>query len=122
MSRLLLPRIIEPMTLATVEAIHVAPGAPLKVGDKLMDLSVDLGGAFLQNCPPISYYRLVLREAAVLRRLCVSLGDRPEAGAALAEFGQSAEADGGGPADREVRIAIAGILPGPWMWSEQSSQ
>jgi pyruvate/2-oxoglutarate dehydrogenase complex dihydrolipoamide acyltransferase (E2) component len=118
MHGLVLPKMIEHMTAATIEAVHVAPGRSLRAGEKLMDVSVDLGGAFLQNCPPISYYRLVLREAATLERVCVAPGDQCEPGAVLALFGSNADEPDDGTMGRPVRVATAGILPGSWMWSQ----
>ncbi len=122
MHELVLPKMIEQMTAATIEAIHVVPGRPLRAGEKLMDVSVDLGGAFLQNCPPISYYRLVLREAATLQRLCVSPGDQCEPGAVLAVFGSDVDEPDDAPMARAIRVATAGILPGSWMWSQTTGR
>jgi len=122
MHGLVLPKIIAHMTAATIEAVHVVPGRSLRVGEKLMDVSVDLGGAFLQNCPPISYYRLVLREPATLKRLCVTPGEQCEPGAVLALFDSGADGPDEAPADRAVRVATAGILPGAWMWSQSAGR
>jgi hypothetical protein len=122
MNCLILPKMLEHMTVATIEAIHAIPGRSLKAGDKLMDLSVDLGGAFLQACPPIGYYRLVLREPGMLRRICVSLGERHAPGAVLAEFSGALDKPDDDTVARPVRVATAGILPGPWMWSESTDR
>ncbi len=114
---LLLPRIMEPMTVALVETVYGEPDQQMKSGDRLLDLTIDLSGAFLQNCPPISHYRLVLRERAALRRLLVQPGDEIEPGACLALFttdpGESAE----GAVARPLRVATAAILAHPGMWS-----
>jgi pyruvate/2-oxoglutarate dehydrogenase complex dihydrolipoamide acyltransferase (E2) component len=114
---LLLPRIMEPMTVARIEAVHAAAGAALKPGDRLFDLTIDLGGSFLQNCPPISHFRLVLRERAILRRLNVNPGDDVEPGGCLAVFTTLPEEPEDGPMVRPLRIAVAGIIAQPGFWS-----
>jgi pyruvate/2-oxoglutarate dehydrogenase complex dihydrolipoamide acyltransferase (E2) component len=114
---LILPKIMESMTVARIEAAYAAPGAEMKAGDRLFDLTIDLGGAFLQNCPPVSHFRLVLRERAILRRVIVNLGDDVEPGGCLAVFtSQPGEADDG-PITRHLRVAVAGIIAHDGMWS-----
>ena len=56
------------MSGATIEYVHSGPAA-LKAGAKFLDVSVDLGSAFAQECPPISFYRFVMREPAWLREI-----------------------------------------------------
>ena len=58
-----LPRIIPNMTDARIETLYMEIGQQIP-GGKLLDLSIDLGDGVSQNCPPISYYRLVSREKA----------------------------------------------------------
>jgi hypothetical protein len=119
---LLLPRIMEPMTTARIEAAYAAPGAAMKPGDRLFDLTIDLGGAFLQNCPPISHYRLVLRERAVMRRLNVRPGQDVAPGDCLALFTTLPEEPEDGPVARSLRIAVAGIIGQPDLWSVQLTE
>ena len=107
---LTLPRINELMTSAVVLAIHAAAGSALTPGAKLLDLSVDLSAAAAHDCPPISLYRIVLRDRAWLRRVAVARGDDVAVGALLAYFStEPDEALDGKPA-RPVRVMIAGIL------------
>jgi hypothetical protein len=114
---LFLPRILAAMSVAKMEAVYVAPGRAMKPGDKLLDLTIDLGGAFLQNCPPVSHYRFVLRERLELRTVLVKPGDDKEPGACLAVFATDAGESSDGPIARPVRFATAAILSHPGMWS-----
>lgn len=107
---LTVPRINDYMTVAIVEAIHAQAGQALEVGAKLFDLKVDLSAAAPHDCPPISHYRLVLRERAWLRRLDVVLGDEPAVGEALALFSTEPDEPLGVEAARPVRVAIAAII------------
>jgi hypothetical protein len=117
---LILPTILGTMAEAIVECVYARPEASMKPGDKLLDLSIDLSGAFLQNCPPISYYRLIVRERAILRRMIAAQGEAHAPGDCLAVFStEPGEADDG-PIGRPVRITTAGILSHPAMWSTQA--
>jgi hypothetical protein len=113
---LTLPRLNDLMTAAVVEAIHAAPGTVLATGAKLMDVSVDLSAVAAHDCPPISYFRIVLREPATLRRLEVGVGDVVPASALVAQFStQPDESLDGAPA-RQVRVTVAGILSAADDW------
>jgi len=115
-----LPKISEQMDTALIEMIHGAEGSVLKLGSKLLDVSVDLSKAFSQNCPPVSYYRLVARESVWLRQVCVRPGDHAAPGERLALFStDGAEPLGGSPV-REIRVMTAGINGHEEMWSWSS--
>jgi hypothetical protein len=116
-----LPKINEQMDTALIETVHQVEGPQLKMGSKLFDVSIDLSSAFSQNCPPISYYRLVVRENLVLRRLCVSPGDRVAPGGRIALFASSADEPIDGQPAREVRVMTAGINFHDDMWSARAS-
>lgn len=90
--------------------MHASAGDALAVGAKLVDVRVDLSDAFPQDCPPISYYRLVLRERCWLRRIDVARGADAPAGATLALFSTDEAEPLDGAPTRAVRIATAGIL------------
>ena len=60
-----MPKLNDNMDTGLIETAYGAEGSALKLGSKLLDISVDLSRAFSQNCPPVSYYRLVLRETAM---------------------------------------------------------
>ena len=106
-----LPAILPQMTEAAITAILSVPG-PLKPGAPLFDVRVDLSAVALQDCPPVSYYRLALREAVWLRRILVVPDARPAVGTVLALFSTTADEDLDQPAARAVRHMIAGILGG----------
>jgi hypothetical protein len=107
---MLLPPINVHMTYATIKRVHATPGQALSPGAKLIDLRIDLTSAFPQDCPPISYYRIVLRERAWLRSVMVAQGGDVAPGQPLALL----STEDGEPLDgtpvRAVRVSTAGIL------------
>jgi hypothetical protein len=105
------------MTAAVVECLYANAGSALKVGDKLCDLSVDLSSGFSQYCPPISYFRVVVREKVWLRKLLVVPGDSCEVGQLLALFSAEQDSPEDAVPSRPVRITTAGIAYHPGMWS-----
>jgi hypothetical protein len=112
-----LPLIVAQMTGATIESVHAKPGESLRMGSKLIDLSIDLSSAFAQECPPISFFRVVLREAAWLRKLSAEPGQFCHLDEVLAVFTTDPEEDLNGPAARAVRITVAGIVHHDDMWT-----
>ncbi len=116
-----MPLVMPDMPGARIEAIYATVGQAVAIGGKLCDISVDLAGAFAQNCPPISYYRLVSRERAWLRRAMVVGGDLLAPAGILAWFSTEADEPLEGPAARPMRVTTAGILWHPAMWSATSS-
>jgi hypothetical protein len=107
---LTLPRINAHMTTAIVGLVHAGVGAALPIGGKLMDLTIDLSAAAPHDCPPISHYRLTLRDKVWLRRLDVAAGDEPEVGASLALFSTEPDEPLDAAPARAVRLAIAGVI------------
>lgn len=105
-----LPRLNDLMITAVVETIHATPGAALATGAKLMDVSVDLSAVAAHDCPPISHFRIVLREPATLRRLEVGVGDAVPANARVALFSTQPDEPLDGAPARGVRVTVAGIL------------
>lgn len=108
-----LPRVNPHMSSAVVSAIHAKEGDALAAGSKLADLTVDLTAIAAQDCPPISHFRVVLRERAWLRRLLVARGDEVVVGAPLAWFSTEPDEPLDAAPAREARISIAGILMPP---------
>jgi hypothetical protein len=105
------------MNAAVIECIYATPGSALKIGDKLCDLSVDLSSGFSQYCPPISYFRVVVREKVWLQEMLVAPGDSCDVGQLVAVFSAEQDDPGeGGPA-RPLRITTAGIAHHSGMWS-----
>lgn len=110
---LTLPEINPLMTTAVIDRIYASVGAALPVGSKLFDLTIDLSAAAPHDCPPIGHYRLVVRDRLWLRRLEVVPGDEPSVGANLALFSTEPHESLDGVPARQVRVAIAGVLPQP---------
>jgi hypothetical protein len=115
-----LPRFNDLMTSAVVEAIHAVPGTALATGAKLMDVSVDLSAVAAHDCPPISHFRIVLREPAWLRRLVVGVGDVVPASALVAQFSTQADESLDAAPARQVRVTVAGILSAVDDWGASS--
>ena len=117
---LTLPRINEHMTTAVVKTIYPEINTALQFGAKLMDLSIDLSAVLPHDCPPVSMYRIALRDRVWLRQLAVAIGDDIAVGATLAQFSTEPDEPLRGDPARAVRVTIAGILdPGTW-WREES--
>jgi hypothetical protein len=112
-----LPIISPHMSVALVECVYPTPGAALKTGDKLLDLRVDLTGSFAQDCPPISYYRIIMRENAVLRAYVLGAGASCKPGDLIAVLSTGAEEAMDQPPQRIIRFATAGIVHHPAMWT-----
>jgi len=112
-----LPLIVPQMVAATVECLYAKPGEALKTGAKLLDLSVDLSSAFAQECPPVSFFRVVMREAVFLRKLDVVPGQLCHLNEILAVFSTEADEDLDVLPARAVRVAIAGIMHHSGMWT-----
>ena len=110
---LTLPHINPYMTTAMIDRIHVAIGAAMPVGSKFLDLTIDLSAAAPHDCPPVSHYRLMVRDRVWLRRLDIASGDEPEVGASLGLFSTAPDEPLDGTPVRQVRLAIAGIIPQP---------
>lgn len=114
---LTLPRINEHMLSAVVAAVHPSAGAELAVGAKLVDLTVDLTAIAAQDCPPVSHFRMVVRERAWLRELAVARGDEIAVGTRIALFSTDPHELLDAEPVRELRVAIAGILMQAPAWS-----
>jgi hypothetical protein len=112
-----LPLIVTQMTGATVECLYAKPGDSLKMGSKLFDLSIDLGSVFAQECPPISFFRVVMREAAWLRKLDLAPGKFLQLEEEIAIFSTSPDEDINQPVTRPIRTTVAGIVHHDGMWT-----
>jgi hypothetical protein len=115
-----LPLISPHMSEALIECLYAVPGSALKTGDKLLDLSVDLSSAFSQDCPPISFFRIVMRENIVLREFCLACGEPCKVGGRIAVFSTVADEATDQPAQRGIRFATAGIIHHGGMWTGNS--
>lgn len=117
---LTLPRIGEQMTSGVIKTVHAAEGAALSVGGKLFDVIVDLSAIAPHDCPPISLYRIALREALWLRRLAVAARDEVPVGTPLALLTTTPDEPLDDPLPRpparSPRVTIAGIVYEPEWW------
>jgi hypothetical protein len=112
-----LPLINPHMSSARIECVYAEPGTELRNGSKLFDLGVDLSSAFAQECPPISFFRIVMREPAFLRRLNVDRGRLCQLGEEVALFSSEAEEHLSAEPVRDIRFAVAGIIHHEGMWT-----
>jgi hypothetical protein len=106
-----LPLIVPQMVDAAVHVVLAEAGQQLRVGSPLLELTVDLSSIVAHDCPPVSHYRVVLREAAWLRRLLVTPGSIAAVGDMLAEFSTTADEPLDADATRPIRVNLAGVIP-----------
>jgi hypothetical protein len=109
------------MKTALIESVYCVEGSELTMGTKLLDVSVDLSGAFAQNCPPISYYRMVLRDRLWLRKLFAAPGEHREPGELLALFSTDPDEPLDAAPARAARYMTAGIVYHEGMWSGRTA-
>jgi pyruvate/2-oxoglutarate dehydrogenase complex dihydrolipoamide acyltransferase (E2) component len=112
-----LPLIGPHMAEARIECIHATSGSALKTGAKLIDLSIDLSSSFSQDCPPISFFRIIVRENVVLNEICLTSGQTCKVGELIARFSTTADEDTNQPPQRGIRIATAGVMHHGGMWT-----
>ena len=112
-----LPLISPHMSEALIECLHATPGSAMKTGDKLLDLSVDLSTNFSQDCPPISFFRIIMRENVVLREFRLACGQSCKVGELIAIFSTTADEAKDQTAQRGIRTATAGIIHHGGMWT-----
>jgi hypothetical protein len=103
-----MPRVGEAMKAGRVHKLLAAPGTRVERGTPLLEVRVDLTGVAEQNCTPVSYFRIVARESAVLRDVVAAVGDEIRVGDLLATLGP---AEGGATEGvRPLRINV-GVVP-----------
>ncbi len=112
-----LPQIVPQMTSARIECVYTSVGDSLQIGTKLLDISVDLSSAFAQECPPISFYRIVARDRGIIRVQDLTPGQKIDVGEVLALIADSEETDISGPVERPLRATVAGIIHHEGMWT-----
>ena len=112
-----LPRINPMMTSAVIEAVYPSEGGALQLGEKFLDVKVDLSVAVPHDCPPISFYRISMRERVWLCKILVSPGQEVPVDAPLGIFSVESGGDISMAAERAARVSIVGILPHSGWWS-----
>jgi hypothetical protein len=118
---LVIPAIAGDDAAARRELKFFEPGEKLAPGRKLADISIDLSASFGQDCPPISYYRLISREVAFVRRILAAPGEMLVPGQAIAVVSTTADEPADGEVVRALRLTTAGILGSDEMWSHQNA-
>ena len=73
------------------------------------------------DCPPVTYHRIALRERVWLRRLQVAAGDEVAPGAVIAVFSTEPDETLDVAPQRPVRVSVAGILHEPDWWQDDPS-
>ena len=111
--KLELPVTNEALGTARIDAVYPAIGQELGPGARLFDFTVGLDAASAHDCPPVTSYRMVLRERAWVLRIDVAKGETAAAGAALALLGSGPGEPVDGEAVRSVRTSLAAILSAP---------
>ena len=99
-----------------VARVHACDGERLSRGQSLLDLTIDLSAGLDRDCPPVSTCRIVLREDAWLRRLCVRPGDEVSPGETLALLSIEAESPPAASA-RKARVTVATVLHQADWWA-----
>jgi hypothetical protein len=102
------------MRLAKIEKVFAFEGQFLTPGMKVLDLRIDLSMVAAHDCPPVSFYRITLRDRAWVRRFNIAEGDLPEAGTEIALFSTTEDEPINGIPGRSVRFATVGIVLPSW--------
>jgi hypothetical protein len=111
-----MPQIGAGMTEAVVEGVLMALGAEVRPNQPLLDIRVDFSGGAAQDCPPISFFRIVAREKGCVREITCKRGDRVLVGAGLALLTTSPDDAMGLPVARGLRTTAVGVLHSPdWL-------
>lgn len=107
---LLLPNTNEGLGRARIDAIYPAVGDALEPGARLFDFTIGLDAASEFDCPPVTSYRMILREAARVHRVDAEPGQMLAAGEALGLLVSGADAALDGEPQRGARVSVAAIL------------
>lgn len=111
--RLVLPATNEALGSARIDEVYIEAGQALALGSRLVDFTVGLDAAASQDCPPITHYRMTLREKAWVGRVDVEPGQDVAVGDVLALL----SVNPGDPLDpdavRTARVSMAAIIRTP---------
>jgi ethanolamine utilization microcompartment shell protein EutS len=108
-----LPRIGTQPQQVTLHRLIAVPGAELKPGTALFEVRVDLGAASAQDCPPLSFFRIIATERGFLRSLAVAQGAALVAGAPLGIATTTLDETALGAAVRALRASAVAIQIDP---------
>ena len=110
---LVMPRIGAQIQRASIHKIIANPGDELRPGTPLLEIRVDIGSAKSQDCPPLSFFRVIATERAHLRSLSVALGGLMEVGAPLGLASTDRDESVDGQARRALRLISVAIQIDP---------
>lgn len=105
-----LPRLHDLMTTAVVTAVHAVPGATLESGAPLFDIRIDLSHAAAHDCPPVSWFRVILRDRGVLRALTVAEDSEVAAGERVGLVASAPDESTSGEPARAARLTAVGLV------------
>jgi hypothetical protein len=98
---------------ARIDVVHCAPGDALARNARLLEFTVGLDDAAAHDCPPVTTYRMILSEPAVVRTIEVTPGTAVPAGSRLALLATAVDDPADGEPVRRARATIAAILVPP---------
>src|ERR1700690_189535 len=110
---LVMPRVGAYMRQASIHKIIANPGDELRPGTPLLEIRIDFGSAKTQDCPPLSFFRIIATERAHLRSLGVALGALFEVGAPLGVASTDRNEGIDGAPARALRLTSGAIQIGP---------
>ena len=79
----IMPRVGAPMHQGSIHRIIANVGDELRPGTPLLEVRVDFGSANAQDCPPLSFFRIISTERGHLQSLDVAPGQQFEVGQQL---------------------------------------
>lgn len=101
---------------ARVRAVHVREGDHVSLGVALLDVSVDFSAGISFDCPPVSHFRVLSREAGWLLRLTVARGGHLGSGTTIGLLGTTLDADPDEAPARPARLTVASVLEQDAWW------
>ncbi len=108
-----MPRIGAQIQQASIHKVIANPGDELRPGTPLLEIRVDIGSAKAQDCPPLSFFRIIATERAHLRSLSVVPGGLLEAGAPLGLASTDPAENMDGAPTRALRLTSVAIQIDP---------
>ena len=111
-----MPRLHELMASGVLTAVHVTPGATLEPGAALVDVRVDLSHAAAHDCPPVSWFRVILRERGVLRDFTAAEGDEIAPGTRMGLLASAPDDASILVPARAARLTTVGIVGPDVQW------
>jgi hypothetical protein len=104
-----MPRIGNLMRSALVHRLCIAAGDLVRIGQVLLEVRVDLSDGTAQDCPPISYYRLIARESGTVGGVPAAVGDLVAVGGVIAWLASTLPVSAPAAGARLFRCCVVGI-------------